>query len=122
MILAWKTRKVVHVYSEAEAVMVLVIFYFCLDIIFIPLFFALTDGTNSATYKAAIRAVYICLTASVTLVLLFYCCFYKVYQCERKKRRDWHRFFKNIGQTLIEILNKPIEIISIMKINKIFLL
>lgn len=86
---AWVTRKVFSAYSESHAVTVLVLFYICLNFCFLPLYYALKNGSDSAIYKAVIKAIFLCLTTSLTLILLFYARFYKVYQYEmRLKKRN----------------------------------
>ena len=84
---AWINRKVVSTYSESRAVTALVLIYLCLDICFLPLYFALQNGTDSAIYKLVIKSIYICLISVFTLILLFYSRFYKVYQYEIKLKK-----------------------------------
>lgn len=83
---AWVTRKVFSSYSESQAVIVLVISYICLNFCFVPLYYTLKNGTDSAVYKAVLKAVYFCLTTSLTLILMFYTRFYKVYKYEIRSK------------------------------------
>ena len=85
---AWINRKVVSTYSESHAVAAVILVYLCLDICFLPLYFALQNGTDSALYKLAIKSIYICLISVFTLILLFYARFYKVYRYEIKLKKN----------------------------------
>ena len=84
---AWVTRKIVSAYSESQAVTALVLFYLCLDICFLPLYYVMGSGTGSAVYKTIIKLFYIFLTTSLTLILLFYARFYDVYQYEKRLKK-----------------------------------
>lgn len=87
ILLAWKTRKVTAFYSESRAVFAVVIIYLCLNIIFIPLYQALSDGTDSAIYRYSIRLINISITMGATLILLFYYRFWLIYKYERNKKK-----------------------------------
>lgn len=87
LILAWYTRKVVSIYSESRVINIIVAFTTCLSICFIPLYYALRKGTDSAVLKMVITSIYITLTVGLTLVLLFYYPFYNLYKYQMKIKR-----------------------------------
>lgn len=89
LILALSTHHVAFAYSEADTVIALLILYLCLDISFLPLYYALQDGTDSAVLKATIRLISLSITVVSTLALLFLSRFYKVHQNKKKiKKRN----------------------------------
>lgn len=86
--LAWCTRKVTSSYSESRSVFAVVAIFLCLNIIFVPLFLVLVDGTNSALYRTVVRLIDNCIIITATLMLLFYHRFWLVYSYEKNKKGD----------------------------------
>ena len=85
-VMVWFTWRVNNYYSEAKSVVAVVVIFLCLDISFTPLIEALKDGTDSAVIKTCLLLVFIAITVTSALILLFYYRFWMVYKYEHKRR------------------------------------
>lgn len=84
--LAWLTRKVVTTYSESYEILIIISIYFCIDIVTLPLYFELENGSNSALIRMVLVFETAFITAAATLIILFYSRFYRVYRYDKKYR------------------------------------
>lgn len=95
LILAWKIRNITSAYSESYSVSVVIVVIICIDIILIPLYETLNDGTDSALVRRVIRLIKITITLLVILVFMFYYRYWKVYKYEKKIKHTPQRNFLN---------------------------
>lgn len=92
VVLAWLTRRVDSIYSEARQVEAVVIIYLCAVLIFTPLIESLKNGTDSAIYKSCIEFVALSIIIAATLIFLFYSRFWMVYRYEKRKKERLDRY------------------------------
>jgi hypothetical protein len=84
--LAWLTRKVAPSYSESYEILIILSIYFCVDIVTLPLYFELDNGSNSALIRMILVFETAFITTAATLTILFYSRFYRVYRYDKKYR------------------------------------
>lgn len=93
-ILAFKIRKISITYSESNSVFIVIILLVCINIIMIPLYETLRDGTDSAVVRRTLRLIRSCMILVTVSVFIFYYRFWLVYKYEKKLRKQ-----ENLNQT-----------------------
>ena len=86
LILAFLTRNIAPSYSESYEILIILSIYFCVDIVTLPLYFELDNGSNSEILRTVLIFETTFITAASTIIILFYSRFYRVYRYDKKYR------------------------------------
>jgi hypothetical protein len=86
LVLAFLTRKIAPSYSESYEILIILSIYFCVDIVTLPLYFKLDNGSNSQILRTVLIFETTFITAASTIIILFYSRFYRVYRYDKKYR------------------------------------